>query len=274
MNLPLSSPHVHSQFCDGRSSAEDMVQAAIAQGFVSLGISSHAVQNFDLPYAMKAEEEGAYIAEVRRLKRAYAGQIRLWLGIERDLYSTSDRNRYEYVIGSVHYLGRPGQFFAVDGDREDLLKGIDAYYGGDAQAMACDYYRTLGKYIAGYRPDIIGHFDLVVKHSRQGELFDPLSAPIIEAAQAAMRAAVQGCRLMEVNTGALGRGRGGGIYPSLALLSYWRELGGEVILASDCHQAAQIACGYEEGLRLIKDAGYTQIAMLGSGDALFERLPI
>ena len=40
-SVPLSSPHVHSQFCDGRNTAEEMVLAAISQcpqGHVEFGV--------------------------------------------------------------------------------------------------------------------------------------------------------------------------------------------------------------------------------------------
>lgn len=271
MNIPLSSPHVHSQFCDGASTAEEMVLSAIARGFVSLGISSHAVQDFDQPYALLPQMEAAYIAEVLRLKAKYRDRIRLWLGTERDAFSTADRAKYEYVIGSAHYLRQSGQVFAVDGDAARLQAMVRSLYQGDGEKMALHYYRCLGEYIASYRPDIIGHFDVVVKHSRRGQLFDPESPAVKAAADEALAMAFSGCRVLEVNTGALARGSEGGVYPSPRLLRLWRQLGGDVILSSDCHSAEHIAFGYEEGLRLIRDAGYHSVLYLGKGAALFER---
>ena len=42
--IPLSSPHVHTPYCDGKSTAAEMAAAALDAGFVSLGFSGHACQ--------------------------------------------------------------------------------------------------------------------------------------------------------------------------------------------------------------------------------------
>ena len=73
----LSSPHVHTQFCDGSSTAEEMVLSALTHGCRSLGFSSHARQNFAFQSAMSPEAETAYITEVRRLQQAYSDKIRI-----------------------------------------------------------------------------------------------------------------------------------------------------------------------------------------------------
>ena len=46
MSLTLSSAHVHTTFCDGKTPAPDMARTAYEKGFVSLGFSSHAPQDF------------------------------------------------------------------------------------------------------------------------------------------------------------------------------------------------------------------------------------
>ena len=43
----LSSAHIHTTFCDGKSTAHDMAQMAYKMGFVSLGFTSHAPQMID-----------------------------------------------------------------------------------------------------------------------------------------------------------------------------------------------------------------------------------
>ena len=44
----LSNLHTHSTFCDGRNTPEQVVTAAIEQGFDSVGFSSHGYTSFDL----------------------------------------------------------------------------------------------------------------------------------------------------------------------------------------------------------------------------------
>ena len=273
MFLQLSSPHVHTRWCDGQSTAEEMVLAALDKGFVSIGFSSHAVQNFDPEYCIAAEHEQDYINEVRAAREKFAGRIRVWMGIERDRYSSADRGLYDYVLASVHYLTHEDGYIPIDGPLEDVQRYIEAACGGDGAEMAVRYYRQLGAYIASYKPDIIGHFDIVCKHNRGGALFDPDDARVRRAAVEALEQAITGCRLMEVNTGAVVRS-GGRPYPSLELLMRWRDLGGEVILSSDCHHASGIAGGYQQGLQLMREAGYDRMKFLGTGNQLFEECPI
>lgn len=268
--IPLSSPHVHTPFCDGRSTVEEMVSAALSLGFVSLGFSSHARQDFDMDYAMDAARESAYIQAVRKARQAYAGQLRIWLGMERDRLSTAERTPYDYVIGSVHYLCHDGQYQAVDGRPEDLQQWVARHYAGSGLALARAYYAQLGQYIQQYRPDIIGHFDIVGKNNTHGQLFDAASPAYLALAYEAMQQAIQGCTLLEVNTGGMARYGHPQPYPSLPLLRYWRRLGGQVILSSDCHLAQDLAFGYKNGLALIRRAGYDQLSYLGAGDQLLE----
>ena len=67
-----SNIHAHSSFSDGHNSCEEMVQAALARGFVSFGLSDHGYAPHDV-CSMSREGEARYRAEVRRLQQKYAG---------------------------------------------------------------------------------------------------------------------------------------------------------------------------------------------------------
>ncbi len=269
-SIPLSSPHVHSQFCDGRNTAEEMVLAAINRGFVSLGISSH----FDYKGRIAPGQEDEYIAHIRALSGKYADRIRLWLGAERDYFSDVSSSKFDYTIGSVHYFLIGDDYFSVDGDLKRLEKMIIRHFSGSGTKMALSYYSQLSDYITSFRPDIIGHFDLIMKYNRHNELFCPDDPVVMKAATDCMDQAITGCRLLEVNTGAIPRFGAASPYPDLPLLQYWRSLGGEVILSSDCHAAEDIDGGYEQGLQHMRDAGYREMKILGSGNKLFETTEI
>lgn len=266
-----SSPHVHTQFCDGRSTAEEMVNAALQRGFVSLGFSSHGKQDFDLKYALDEAREAAYIREVRRLQQAYAGRIKIWLGVEADYFSAANRADFEYVIASVHYMELlDGSRLAVDSSLEQLERIIQVIFDGDAFALAEAYFRMLGRFVRDTRPDIIGHYDLLTKFNRGTYPFNEGHPYYVQAAMRGLEEAIQGCRLMEVNVGALARTGVKGPYPSLAILKQWRALGGQVILSSDCHDASYLDSAYDVGLELIRAAGYKKAAILGRHEELFK----
>ena len=65
--IPLSNLHTHTHFCDGKDSPEEMVQAAIRAGFVSLGFSGHSFTPCDMSYCMLPESIPLYKAEIRSL---------------------------------------------------------------------------------------------------------------------------------------------------------------------------------------------------------------
>lgn len=270
--IPLSSPHVHTQFCDGRSSADEMAQSALRFGFVSLGFSSHAVQDFDMDYAMDEVREKQYIRCIRDLRDRLRGQIRIWLGTERDYFSFADRSRFDYVIGSVHYVPCPdGSKIPVDGPLDLLKDGINRYFSGDPLRFISVYYDLLGRYCAEYKPDMIAHFDLIQKNNKDGALFNPEDPRYFKLAADAMDRAIQGCKLLEINTGGMARSHQQAPYPHISLLRYWRQIGGEIVISSDCHEAKDIAFAYPEAERLAKEAGFRHASFLGQASVLWEQ---
>ena len=52
--------HVHTTYCDGKNTPEEMVLAAIDKGLVRLGFSGHAYQSFDQEPSMSIEGTAAY----------------------------------------------------------------------------------------------------------------------------------------------------------------------------------------------------------------------
>ena len=64
--------HMHTVFCDGKNTPEEMVRAAIEKGMAAVGISGHSHTWFDESYCMAKEKLPAYRAELTRLKSVYA----------------------------------------------------------------------------------------------------------------------------------------------------------------------------------------------------------
>ena len=79
---------MHTTFCDGKNTAEEMVLSAIEKGFSVLGFSGHAPMPFETDWCMTEEFALCYREEVTRLKEKYKGKIRIYCGIEQS-YSTN-----------------------------------------------------------------------------------------------------------------------------------------------------------------------------------------
>ena len=270
----LSSAHVHTTYCDGKTPAADMARGALEKGFVSLGFTSHAPQHFDFPYCIHPDREDEYKAEIRALKKEYEGRMTIYLGIERDYYSCADPRNYEFYIASVHYLKYgDGHHAPIDGSPDTLARYVREECGGDGLLMARRYYALLQSYVIESRPPIIGHFDLVRKNNSRLHFFDESTPAYRRLALETLEAMAGTGALLEVNTGAIARGTLSTPYPEPFLLTAWKQWGGEVIVNSDCHDVRFLDCYYDESEALLRSLGYDHAVRLGR-DQLWERFPL
>lgn len=272
----VSNAHTHSRWCDGLDAIPDMVEAARALGFVSLGFSSHARQGFDPAYSMAPDAQAGYFAELRALQ-GEPGLPRLWAGLELDALAHPDCRREafacaDYVIGSAHYLceSYSGVPVAVDGDPVLLRRYVDEVYHGDGLAMARDYFAIEVKALLRDRPQIIGHFDLLRKYAARLSLFDEADPAYRRLALSALEQAFPCGGVLEINTGGMARGYLTTPYPTLELLCAWHELGGQITLTSDCHDRRYLAHAFPQAAALARQAGFRTALRLGVGNALWE----
>ena len=232
----LSDFHVHTTYCDGKDSPEDMVLAAIRLGMKKLGFSGHSYTPFDEEPCMSPEGTLRYLDEIHRLREKYSGRIEILCGTECDYYSDISTEDYDYIIGSVHYLDCGGVFSHVDHTPEMLQQAIDESFGGDPYAMAEHYYALVADVVNKTHANIIGHFDLITKLNANNRFFDEEHPRYIAAAKSALDALLKTGKPFEINTGGVSRGYRDFPYPSLRILKYIAEHGGSVILSSDSHR--------------------------------------
>lgn len=277
MNNILSSAHVHTTFCDGKSTAREMAKEAYDRGFVSLGFTSHAAQTFDPAHCIDPAREEEYKNEIRAVRKEYEGRMAVYLGIERDLLSCSDIKDYDYFIASVHYFKSPdGDYYGVDAPAEELQKYIDEYCSGDGFEMAKRYFSLVRDYVLETSPAIIGHYDLVRYNNSKLHLYDEDSTAYRNMALEALRAMRDTDALLEVNTGGVARGYMTDPYPAHFLLKEWKAWGGEVIINSDCHYAPLIDAGFDDAVKLLEALGYDHVVRLNKNpdEGMWERIKI
>ena len=250
-----SNYHTHTTFCDGKNSPEEMVQRAIQLGCPELGFSGHSYLSSGANYCMTLEGTEQYKAEIRRLQKKYAGQIKILLGLEMDYFSHVSTEDYDYVIGSVHAVLKDGCYLDVDHTRQIFMDDVKNYYGGDYYAYAEDYYALVADVYRRTGCQIVGHFDLITKFNEGDALFDTNHPRYQAAANKAMDALLDAPVILEVNTGAIARGYRTQPYPAKDLLGRWLKAGKKVHFSSDCHNAPQLLFGYEQYETYIKEAG-------------------
>ena len=191
----------------------------------------------------------------------YAGFVReqtdLKLGIEADfvagredrMATLLDTHAWDYVVGSVHFVGE----HAVD---------HDGYEVWDHRSQRPDelwrrYFVTLGEAARTGLFDILAHPDLVKlwgakRPVPEGDLrrFYELAMDGISESQIAV----------EVSTAGL-RKPVGELYPAPAFLEMCLDAGCPVALSSDAHVPGDVGRDYERALELLESVGVSELAV-------------
>ncbi len=238
--------HTHTKYCDGNNEPEQLVQRALELGFIRLGFSGHEYASYDLDVCMTPESTLAYREDVLRVREKYKNRIRIDLGIERDYYGPGEDYPYDYVIGSVHYVYKNGEYICVDDTPERMEEGCRKCYGGDYRALVEDYYRCVGDVVRKTGAQIVGHFDIVTKFNRGNRFFDEQSPWYKKAALSALAAVSAFHPVIEINTGAMARGYRERPYPDRFILEEADRLHLPILLSSDCHDADYLDYGFKE----------------------------
>lgn len=264
----IQNLHTHTSFCDGADTPEEMVQAAIALGMDSLGFSGHGPSSAPDDAAMDKDSVSAYREEVLRLKEKYAGQLEVFLGLERDFFWVPDGGGWDYVIGSVHYVEKDGVWLGVDYGQEVFQENAVRHYGGDCIAFAEDYYRLVGEVPERTGCQIVGHFDLITKFNEGGRLFDTTDPRYVKAALDALDRLAERDVVFEINTGAMSRGYRTAPYPAPWLLRAMHERNLPICITSDCHSRANLLYAFPQAEELAWNCGYRErMVLTGNGFA-------
>ena len=272
-----SNCHTHTVFCDGKNTPEEMVLAALDQGFTCLGFSFHGPMTPDAVWTIRPERLPAYTAEIRRLQRIYGDRLEILHGIELDRDCCGvDPADYDYVIAAVHQLTQGDLHYDVDESSETLCACCRAFYGGDWLALAADYYDRLAEFVCRVRPTIVAHFDLIEKFNEDGALFSTDDPAYQAIATAAADRILEACpdALFEVNTGAMYRCGKKQSYPAPFLLCHLRARGAKVIVTADAHAIDALSFAFDKALDEIRKAGFDTVYELRKVDGKAKAVPL
>lgn len=280
-----TSYHTHNRFCDGQGEIAEYAEAAVAAGLDALGVSSHAPLTFPDSAAMPAADLPAYCAEVERLRETYRSRLRLHLSLEFDyipeivaeLWAIVAAHRFDYLIGSVHFVGldASGTPWPFDLSREGFERGLREQFGSDVRRLVGAYYervRGLAAWSAaaaggGPRPGrvaILGHLDLIKIWNADGAYFREDEQWYRREVEAALRACLEAGFIVEINTYGWREGPGA-TYPSPWIVRRCIEMGIPLVVTSDAHQPGRVADFFPEAGAMLRELGVPSLAVLGEG---------
>ena len=181
----------------------------------------------------------------------------LRLGIEADyipgredrLAGFLEAREWDYVIGSIHFLGDSG---ALDEERFDVWSS-----GMSAEKIWSTYFTWLGELARTGLYDILAHPDLV-KHwgarrpAPEGDLrrYYELAGEGLAESKVAVELSTAGLRKPV-----------GELYPAREFLETALEAGCPVALSSDAHRPEDVGAGYDQALELLDSLGVAELAV-------------
>ena len=246
--------HVHTTYCDGADTPKSLTETAIENGFEILGFSGHGYTDIDLSFCMSRVRTDGYIDEITRLKDEYADKIEILCGIEQDYFANQPTSRFDYVIGSIHYLYVNGRYVPLDLEPSTMRYLIDEVYGGSFAALARDYYAQVADVVNRTECDIIGHFDLITKFIDRTTIIR--DDEYYEAAFDAVCKLIPAKKPFEINLGAIARGYRTTPYPDEVILKEIKRLGGDIVITGDCHNKLFLGKNYDVAAKLAKQCGF------------------
>lgn len=257
-NMNLQNLHTHTCYCDGADTPEEIILTAIDKGFSAIGFSGHSYMDFSTMFRKLGDRTEEYKVEVKRLKEKYKDIIKVYLGLEVEMYAVPDLSDYEYLIGSAHYFVIDGQHVGFDRGEKEVEDVINKYFGGNGMEYAKAYYKILAELPELAKFDIIGHFDLITKHSDNREFFDTNSKEYINAAFEAIEALSGKIPFFEVNTGAIARGYRKTAYPMPEILKELKRRGFGAVITSDCHDRNKLDYKFDDAAELLRSCGFKE----------------
>ena len=264
----LTNYHTHTVITDGKSTAEEVVLSAINKGFSALGFSDHAYTSYDLSYCMK--DHGKYIKTINELKEKYKNEIQIYCGIEEDSWEFVDRDNFDYIVGSKHYMLINGGYYPVDSGEKTYEKCMELF-NGDEMAFAKTYYEQFVSYIKERRPDIVGHFDLITKYDEKYNVF--LNNPQYHSlSEKYMDYALENDVIFEINTGAMAKELRTSQYPYINLLHLMKKRDARITISSDSHHKDTIDFAFEDIKHMLRDIGFEHIYVLYDGEFKKDRI--
>ena len=260
--------HTHTALCKHASGApEEYLAAARKAGLAYLGVSDHfpAPAGYDAAFRMAPAELPRYFGILESLREAAKDSpLRVLAAAEFDyvpgrmdeVFSALAplRPKFDYLIGSVHYVG---DFAFDDPDKLDEWPsfGIDAVWDG--------YLADLKAFVELGGFNVLAHSDLPKKfgfrHSDPGSVLRRMT-DIYECA------ASKGICL-ELNTAGL-RVAANEIYPAPDLLRAAFRAGMKITLGSDAHKPAQVAYAFDDAAELARSVGWTMHTAFVRGEAV------
>ncbi|MDQ6982495.1 MAG: histidinol-phosphatase HisJ family protein [Mariprofundus sp.] len=255
---PVPDYHMHTPRCNhATGTVMEYAKAAIAAGLTEIGMSDHSPMpgGFDKAWRMDRSELAHYLDEVEQARDLFSDRLSIRIGLEADFHPGTEpyveemiaSYNWDYVIGSVHYIGDWGF------DNLDCIQIWDTWKIDDAYIA---YFELVAQSAATGMFDIIGHPDLIKKF---GHRASPDNIAVHQVEEAMLQAVLKSGAALEISSAGL-RKPVSEIYPHNRIVGRAAKLGIPFAFGSDAHSPVEVGHGMDQCLAVLRSFGVNDIA--------------
>jgi histidinol-phosphatase (PHP family) len=244
--------HLHTVLCKhAEGDVSEFVTAAREKSIPEICFADHvpAPDDYDPVNRMALRQFPEYEAIVKRVSDSENPTV--LFGIEADYYEGCEeflrkwlpKQKFDFVLGSIHYIGDWGF------DNPSNRKVWDSM---DITATWREYFKLVRKLADTKLFDVLTHPDLPKRFGHR-----PRDKDVKEMVQPALDRIAVADMGIEINTSGLRRPVKE-MYPSPLILELARERDIPITFGSDSHRPSEVGWAFPDALALAKSCGYTQ----------------
>ena len=266
--------HTHNNYCDGKNTIEEMVENAVVQDIMHIGISSHAPLKIFNKWSISYQQLENYSLEIERVKKKYANKLIVFKSLEIDYipgftYSFkyfTELLKLDYTIGSIHLVKNEltNKLWFIDGDKAECQKNYKSIFNSNIKLAIASYYNQIREMVETQHPDIIGHLDKVVMNTA-GDFFNENEEWYLEEIEKTLNVIKANNTIIEINTRGLYKNKWQTSFPSPAILKMSNKLNIPIVISSDAHSINELIANYDTAKEIALDAGYNYQMMFDNG---------
>jgi histidinol-phosphatase (PHP family) len=243
--------HIHTTYSDGKAAPEEYIREALSKGLSEIGFSEHLTLT-DEPqkWSIEPHRLPEYFEHIDKLRRKTTDLGILkgievdWLpGKEDQILKYISEFPFDYVIGSVHYLGT-----------ESVDEGREFYAGKDMVKLFTEYFTAVADAAASGLFDIIAHADLVRIY---GNTYPGDPSPLYRKLASSLK---RHDVAFEINTNGKNKPLSE-IYPDPRFLHIFAEEKVPLCINSDAHMPSRLGQHFDEAYQLAAAVGFTEVAL-------------
>lgn len=260
--------HIHTTFSGDNAlhnrtgeTPEKYAEAAMKLGFSEICFTDHLVIGYPLnmpvyEHGMDPKKLKEYFRKIALAAKKYP-QIKIKTGIELDwlpekldeIKKLLSQYPFDCVLGSVH---------SINGVKVEQMENSKAFWEKlseeEIYEKHAEYYRAVQEMAKSRICDIVAHLDLV---KRDGYIPKKSLMPLVEEM---LDVILKNNLCIEINT--LGMRKAvKEIHPTFEILKLCRKKGIHVTIGTDAHKVERLDFYFEDGMKMIKDAGYAELAV-------------